>query len=436
MNPIIPHDIPLPLPAPALFLKVLLVVAFLAHIIFVNLMVGGSILTFIYEWKGLKNKIYDTFAREIAKTITVNKSLAVVLGVAPLLLINVLYTVWFYASNTLTGSAWILIIPLVIAAFLLTYLHQYSWDRLSSQKGIHLSIIGSAVVLFLAIPLIFLVNINLMLFPDRWSEVKGFFSALLLPNVFPRYLHFIGASLAFSALFLVGWLGRATVTRKISDEIDVITTLRKDLYAVVLVVSSIQFIVGPLVLFTLPSKGLSFTLFFAIVTGAGLALPALFLIWKEIQSSAGVSRNRYRKIVSLLCGTAIFMASGRHLYREAALEPHQKAMKAKTEEYQSLVTSAKKEDELQLVKSDSNRGKTLFQTCGACHGINTRIVGPPLTEIVKIYAGNPAGIVAWAKAPGKKREGYPQMPAMPLPDGDLLEISKYMLEAGAAGSSP
>ncbi|NJO91520.1 MAG: hypothetical protein HC831_23070, partial [Chloroflexia bacterium] len=77
----VPKVIPLALPLPEWLLVVLLVVSFLAHILFVNLMVGGTLLTFWYEIRGLKNKEYDTLAREIGRTITVNKSLAVVLGV-------------------------------------------------------------------------------------------------------------------------------------------------------------------------------------------------------------------------------------------------------------------------------------------------------------------------------------------------------------------
>lgn len=66
----------------------MLVFSFILHIIFIHLMIGGSILTLWSQWKGLKDPKYDTFTHEIAKTITVNKSLAVVLGVAPLLSIN------------------------------------------------------------------------------------------------------------------------------------------------------------------------------------------------------------------------------------------------------------------------------------------------------------------------------------------------------------
>jgi cytochrome c len=75
----------------------------------------------------------------------------------------------------------------------------------------------------------------------------------------------------------------------------------------------------------------------------------------------------------------------------------------------------------------------LFEaTCSACQGIDLRIVGPPLTEIAKLYGSNPGGIVVWARAPGKKREGFPQMPAFAsLGESKLGAIAKYMIEAGS-----
>ena len=114
----VPKDIPLPLPMAEWILVFVLIFSFLLHILFINLMVGGGILTFWYELKGRNNKDYDTLARKIAGTITVNKSLAVVLGVAPLLSINVLYTIYFYSANALTGNMWISIVPWVTVAFM------------------------------------------------------------------------------------------------------------------------------------------------------------------------------------------------------------------------------------------------------------------------------------------------------------------------------
>lgn len=41
----IPHDVPLPLPAPEWVLVAVLVVFFLMHIIFITMMVGGTMMT-------------------------------------------------------------------------------------------------------------------------------------------------------------------------------------------------------------------------------------------------------------------------------------------------------------------------------------------------------------------------------------------------------
>lgn len=63
----VPNDIPLDLPLPEWLLVVLLVVSFLAHIVFVNLMLGGSLLTLWAQLKGLREKEYDVLAHEICQ---------------------------------------------------------------------------------------------------------------------------------------------------------------------------------------------------------------------------------------------------------------------------------------------------------------------------------------------------------------------------------
>ncbi|HXK61813.1 MAG TPA: cytochrome C, partial [Acidobacteriota bacterium] len=89
MDSLVPKDVLLPLPAPVWLLTALLLISFLLHILFVNLMVGGSILVLWTEIRGLRKKEWDRVSHRIAETVTVNKSLAVVLGVAPLLTISV-----------------------------------------------------------------------------------------------------------------------------------------------------------------------------------------------------------------------------------------------------------------------------------------------------------------------------------------------------------
>lgn len=344
MNAIpVPRDIPLPLPAPEPVLIGVLVIFFLMHIVFVNFMVGGALMTFWYEIKGLKEKRYDNLAYEIASTITANKSIAVVLGVGPLLAINTIYTVYFYTANALTGAFWISIIPLVIVVFVLTYIHKYLWHQMDRMKRLHLALGFVICLLFLFIPLIFLTNINLMLFPDKWGRVQGFFSALTLPNVFPRYAHFILACPAMTGLFLV-WLFR----RKSADEIAATGFERSELirkgYQWAFWPTAAQFVIGPVALLTLPQTqdpihSVIGVFGIAILLSLGMA----HLMFAETRRPAETIGKSFVPICALMLVVISLMGAGRHLYREAAVAPHRELVRAKTQEYMRKVEQANRE---------------------------------------------------------------------------------------------
>lgn len=431
----VPKDIPLPLPLPEWLLVLILIISFIAHIIFVNLMLGGSLLTLWAEVKGLKDKRYDFLAKEVAATITVNKSLAVVLGVAPLLSINVLYTVYFYSANALTGLMWIAVIPLVTAAFLLTYLHKYTWKLLENNKALHITIMALAVAIFLFIPFIFLTNINLMLFPEKWALVKGFMDALLLPNVFPRYLHFIFASLAVTGLFLFWYMSRKNYPFDESLPGFTLYDIQRKGYSLALAASVAQFMIGPIVLLTLPSKGIGWNLILIILAGAAISLPALWMIWKALTGQKEHMAKNFYKVALLLGTTVIFMGSGRHIYRSNSLEKHRELVAAKTKDFakarkEALAdTNAAAENAAAADLSTAQKGEQIFrQNCAACHKPKDKFVGPPVIEMAIIYKGNPEALEKWIHTPGKKRPDYPQMPGFPQITGDdMKNLTEYIL---------
>lgn len=434
MHTPIPHDIPLPLPAAELLMKTLLVISFLAHILFVNLMVGGVFISLYYQLRGLREPVYDVLARVISDTVTVNKSMAVVLGVAPLLLINTLYTVYFYSANALTGHAWIMIVPVVTVAFLLTYLHKYTWDALQHHRVLHIGIAVTSALLFALIPFIFLANVNLMLFPERWSEVKGFLSSLWLPNVLPRYFHFMAASLAMTGLFLVGYFRRKgydveTQIPGLSRE----QVLRQG-YGVAFFVTGLQFLLGPLLMVTLPSRGFSLNMLLSIFTGVIFAVPAMWWMWKELNAPKEFVGKRWGWIVTSFSLVILCMGLGRHLYRDQALAHHQTLMAEKTAVYQEKVKQAKEaEDERLAAQANmtlSELGEQVFtQSCTGCHSQDAQLVGPPVKEMITIYSGDPEALMQWIRSPGKKRSHLPQMPAFGhLPEREIEGLAHFILK--------
>lgn len=428
----VPKDIPLPLPLPEDILVFILILSFLLHILFINLMVGGGILTFWYEVRGIKNKDYDKLAREIANTITVNKSMAVVLGVAPLLSINVLYTLYFYSSNALTGNLWISVIPWVTVAFLSVYLHKYTWERLADNKALHLSILGLGVISFLVIPFIFLTNINLMLFPEKWSAIRGFTDALVLPNVFPRYFHFITACLAITGLFLTFWFGRKNFRTEGKFEKLSKKEIKKQMLNLTLIATSVQFIFGPLLFLTLPTKGVTWGLFWVIMGGVTVAIIVLVQLWKLYEEDEIISK-RFYVVMGLFVLLVAFMGTGRHLYREGALKTHKELMAERTAAHWEAVKKA--HENLLMPKVETKEGtvmpgEQLFKNnCTVCHAANTRLVGPPMTEASLIYKNNIEGLKSWIKKPGRKRMDFPAMTGFPqLTNQQLTDIAQYVLQ--------
>jgi cytochrome c len=319
----VPRDIPLPLPTPEPVLVAVLVFFFLMHIAFVNFMVGGALISLWYEIRGRR----------------------VVLGVGPLLAINTLYTVYFYTANALTGTFWISIIPLVVTAFLLTYAHKYLWKQMEQSKGLHLALIGAACAIFLFIPLIFLANVNLMLFPDKWGVVKGFFSVLALPNVLPRYAHFVLACPAMTGLLMV-WLFRRRDEASLAEMGWRRDELLRTGYRWALWPTVAQFLVGPVALLTLPATAGSTTSVMGIFGIAVLiSLWMTMLMYVETRRPPERIGRSFAAICILMVAVLGLMGAGRHVYREAAIAPHRDLVRAKTADYARRVDEARRMSE-------------------------------------------------------------------------------------------
>jgi len=437
----VPRDLLLPQPLPEAALRALAVLLFLLHIFFVNLTVGGSLLTVVLEIVGLRHPRYDTLARRVAETLTVNKSLAVVLGVGPLLVLNLLYTTHIYSANALTGHAWAAIVPLVTAAFLLAYVHKYTWETWTGPRKLRHLLVGVATaLLFLFIPLIFLANVNLMILPAKWSEVTGFFSSLQVGNVFPRYFHFLAASLALCGLFLSQWFGRTSFPVASHAPGFTHAELRRHFYRWTFFVSLAQFAIGPLLLLTLPTAGITGDMLVLIFGGAVFAALALYVLWREIQAPDAFIGRRFWLVAGLFSVVVLAMGQGRHLHREAQLAPHRRLIAERTAKFAAIEKEVQDRLKAGLDAGASlappNGRKLFLQTCAACHAVSKPTAAPALIEIYALYKDNPAGIVAWAKAPGKKRPQYPQMPPFAhLGDDALSLIAAHMLEQGRIAST-
>jgi len=197
------------IPVHWLWFEVLLIVTFFIHMILMNFILGGSLLT---VWDMLTGKLEKRASGSIPTLI----ALTVNFGVPPLLFVQVMYGHLFYSSSVMVAVPWILVIPVLILAYYGAYLFVRKWEVAPgwSKAGL---VVTSLFLLYVAF--IFVNNSTLAITPERWNlfqeRPEGWNLNLGEATLWPRYLHFILAALA------IGGLGRAIAYRFSSMEEDV-----------------------------------------------------------------------------------------------------------------------------------------------------------------------------------------------------------------------
>ncbi|MEK3916240.1 cytochrome ubiquinol oxidase subunit I [Paenibacillus sp. FSL H7-0331] len=323
----VPNDLGLALPGDLPLFEVLIVVGFILHIIFVNIMVAGTVSAVFNEVKGIlrKNIVYDKLASKLATQISIFKSLAVVLGVAPLLIISTIYTQFFYPSTILIGKMWLALIPLLIIAFLSLYVYKFTWERWRNRKKLHLAFGLLGMIILLFVPLLFITNVASMLQPELWSQSRGFWSSLFtIPTIWQRYLHFIAASFAVMGMFMYGW-----GSRKLAKDHNPVW-FEYALYGkkMAALFTMLQLAAGPLLLLSMDkhvrSMFLGGSLFHTCLLLLAILL-AMVLCWLLLKLIKKDNKRVFLTSLTVLLIVVSLMSWIRHEVRELYLAPYMEA---------------------------------------------------------------------------------------------------------------
>lgn len=331
LQSIVPQDLELVIPGNLGFFEVLIVISFLFHIIFVNITVGSSALAVFQEIKGIRSqkKKDDRLAAQLAHHTSIMKSIAVVLGIAPLLLISVIYTQYFYPSTVLIGKAWLSLLIILIVAFLILYVYKFTWDKMTIgiKKRIHVLIGATGSLLLLFVPLIFIVNVVSMLYPNMWEGSNGFFHGLTYyPQVWQRYFHFILASFAIAGFYLYFW-NQYLQKNEVDDQIvDAMQKQGKKLGIQVMIgTTALQFITGFWLLMTFEPEirllyiGEDLLLTMLLLISILLTMLLLYFLYLLMK----IDRRKYF-IMSLVTFIFVLGTMGwmRHELRETYIKPY------------------------------------------------------------------------------------------------------------------
>lgn len=177
----------------------LLVFTFVLHILFMNVLLGGGVIAL---FGARKSAAADPTAKTLAAHMPIALAFTVNLAVPPVLFLQVLYGNFMYSSSQLMAVWWLSIVAIVMAAYYLLYIHKFKFEKLGAGRSL---VMGSAVALLLLTAFILVNNMTFMIRPESWLAYFGNRTGTLLnfgePQLIPRYLHFVAASLAVGGLY-------------------------------------------------------------------------------------------------------------------------------------------------------------------------------------------------------------------------------------------
>ncbi len=182
----------------------LMVLTFALHILVVNLAVGGLCLAVYFHYRG--GDYQRRLSAALARVVTVSLSLAIVLGVAPLLFIQVIYDPFWYTSTSLSAWWTMAFLLFITLAFLAAYVF---YLRRRRQPGGYVVYGGAALVLLVFAGVIMSVLALQLLQPDQWRSWywrQGTLNTLgngLYAFKLGRFLHFLVPSLVNAGIFLM-----------------------------------------------------------------------------------------------------------------------------------------------------------------------------------------------------------------------------------------
>jgi mono/diheme cytochrome c family protein len=366
------HDLLLPLPIPHGLAKALLFGVFSIHLLFVLLMLGTAILALAYFieawWHGRLTEL--RWDKKILRMFMVHKSLAVVLGVGPLLLIQAVFSIPFFCAVVMFSPFWLLIIVFLIIAFL-------SFDslghRIETHRYLHLFLGIIAMIFLLCVPGFFVAVLVAAENPDKWMDIlrTGFgFDWRISIHWFVRYLHILGASIVFASAFHYFFTAS-------KHGIGHRPVLVKWMLGGLL----FQVIVGFTLYVSLLHRPDALTILYMSI-GIGFAAVMIWLCALALQPKATLN---FVAVVPLLLFLLAFMLLTRQQSQDRAFTGIIPEVSKNAEQYNQRLL-AYHDDALNHYKTQMNiiydNGATIYvQSCAFCHGGNANGKGPDAAQL-------------------------------------------------------
>ena len=397
--------------------KAWLAVGQLLQLIWAAVMVGGvllSLLVFLQAQRHL-DPLRLRSARDLLARVLSNKLFGLMFWL--LAALNLFAAHWVYRPQFFTPPFWMAVLVLLALALLLLFLYQQLINRPQPGSVVPLAVGAAGLALLLAVLSLLACAEAALLKPEYWPYLNHNPLLFLSWNGLARFLLILCLALPLTGTLLLLRADLAAHPKQLPDYQHYLSCRGGvlALLGVLLLPSGLVFD-----LLTLPVIARSLVGFLLPVVSLSLALLLCLGLCRRLregQSPRGEPLLAAVGLIFLLIGLGDFLAreqvlaDGTAIWRQAsAADPI--ALEVAAPDQQLLV-----------------RGEQIFQSrCTLCHRFDSRLVGPPLGEVLPNYRGRSDALQQFIRQPVKRNPDYPEMPNLGLQQEEAAAVAAYLLE--------
>jgi cytochrome c len=376
--------------------------------------------------------MYRYLAKDLIDGLVRRKSVILIFGVVPLIIISFIFTQLYFPHAVLSPFVWFYIMVIAIVSFILLSLY-HNGLLLSRASFFFYTGAGLAGVGLLFMAYFFFIHgISLALYPEKWAFIENPFQITFSPNAFVKYGHFLAFSFAWTGATLLLFPLTRSEAKESRNEIanqekpDYISFVRKLGIALSLPFSLILPILLLLNIATLPDIARSSHVYiFSMVAVLLLFFISLFLLLML----QGKEKNFGILIFSLFLLSFLVWAVSDHGTRGEALKEPISGMMTQAEEAQKERGLLQKQEVVEVSAQPGKSGEEIFnERCAACHRFDEDILGPPLKTVLPKYKSNKDALESFIANPYKIDPSYPAMPRLGLTQQEIDRVTNYVLQ--------
>lgn len=415
---------------------------FFLFVPFISIVLGGTVLSLYYKSQGIRknNHLFLQYSKDIIETVTINKSMGIMLGLVTLITSVLIYVQLFHNANLITVEYLIWSFVFVAIGVILVYTYRYSsalsqvFSSLNELKDKDSSIseevekysiksnklslkAGRVGLIFLFIGTwLFTAGVTLGFLTSKWSDTHVL-DVLFSWAVISRYITFLllsaaltGSAIMFSFFY---WEGG-------KEDLDAEYKAFVHKSSIYLISASLAAL--PLfLLFDLtgmPGDVLSGSIF----TSFSIGIILIFLGFHYLYVMYTRGNNNYSLHIFLVVIITLF----------ASIVSDQTAM-VNANKQQTLVLAQNFENVMaKLTASNAPvkiSGEDIYKNiCSACHSFDHKVVGPPYKLTLPKYHDDVDKLVKFILSPTQNNPGYPLMPNPGLRPDQAKAVATYILK--------